>query len=363
LHQSLLDAKAPRMKPESNSTRDIEKRKNATLHDVAAQAGVSLTTAAGVLRNAPGLRTSIATRQRVLEVSRQLGYRRNAVAASLKAGKTRLIGVLLPMREAPSTPHSFRAYPKDLLVAVLHAATRVGLRMIPLSLPGADEEPLLSSVTDRQLDGLIVGAIYNTALIDAIEAAGVPCVEMSGSGRYIVRPDNEGGAASAVEHLAALGHRRLVHWHTGAVSAAIQRSAGFEQAAQQLGLEARKVHTREELHQLLLAPADVRPTGIFTFNDYYASVALDVARDAGLRVPEDFSIVGFDDNIFAETSRPQLTTVHNPLDEQAEAAVSMLLTRLRGEEPPQNQVVVPTRLVVRQSTAVAPTAAPAQGIN
>jgi LacI family transcriptional regulator len=330
------------------------KRKNATLHDVAAEAGVSLTTAAGILRNAPGLRASVVTRQRVLDVAAQLGYRRNAVAASLKAGKTRLIGVLLPIREIASTPHSLRAYPQDLLVAVFHAATGVGLRMIPLSLPAAGEDSLLSSVTDRQVDGLISGSIYDSSIISAIEAAGVTCVEVSGSGPYVVTPDNEGGAAQAVEHLFSLGHRRIAHWQSGGGLAATQRCTGFEKAAQERGLAPTILRTREQIKYALSLPPAERTTGIFTFNDYYATVVLDMARELGLRVPEDLSVVGFDNNIFAETSRPQLTTIHNPLEEQAEAAVAMLLSRMQGDEPETPKVVVPTRLVIRGSTAVAP---------
>lgn len=338
------------MEPEDDGTMDATKRKIATLHDVAEQAGVSLTTAAGVLRNAPGLRTSIATRQRVMEASIRLGYRRNAVAASLKAGKTRLIGVLLPIRELASTSHSLRAFPQDILVAVFHAATRAGMRVIPLSLP-TEDEPLVSALTDRQVDGLIIGAIYNSGFISSIEAAGVPCVEISGMGQYVVTPDNEGGAAAAVEHLASLGHRRIVHRYGGGGLAADQRRAGFEKAAQRLGLDATVIRDEEQTRRLFSLPPGERPTAFFAFSDYYASMALDIAHGLGLRVPEDLSLVGFDNNIFAETCRPQLTTIHNPLEEQAEAAVKMLMVRLRGEEPAQAQIVVPTRLVVRQSTA------------
>ncbi len=331
-------------------------RNNITLEDVAAQAGVSLTTAAAILRDAPGLRASTVTRQRVLETSARLGYRRNAIAASLQKGRTYVIGVLLPVREFETRTHAQRAYPQELLVSVFHAANRAGLRIIPVMMPPRPGHLTVQSVTDRQVDGLILGAIYDNNFLQSVEEAGVPCVEISGTGRYLVLPDNEGGAEAAVEHLAALGHRRIAHWTCGGGVAADARRAGFEAAARRLGVQTFFARSEEEATNVLRQPERERPTALFAFNDYWACVALGIARKLGLCVPDDLSVVGFDNKILAETAYPPLTTINNPLEAIADAAVALLQTRLRGEEPEEPRQVLPAHLVVRGSTA-APSAA------
>jgi LacI family transcriptional regulator len=326
---------------------------NTTIQDVAKQAGVSVTTTAAILRDAPGLQVSNATREHVQEVSRRLGYRRNAFATSLQKGRIQVIGALLPLRDLTAHSYALRAYPQELLVAVLKAASHAGLRIIPIPMPDRLDEAAVQGVTDRHLDGLILGAIYNPAFLQAVEAMGVPCVEISGTGRHLVMPDNEGGASAAAEHLAALGHRQVAHWHGGAGYAAQARHAGFVAAAERLGLNLTLIGNRVQATEVFSRPVAERPTGLFTMNDYLACQAIGVARTLGLRVPDDLSIVGFDDKILAETAYPPLTTIHNPLEAQAEAAVTLLQARLRGEEHEETRVVLPTHLVVRGSTAPA----------
>lgn len=325
-----------------------------TLQDVAEQAGVSKTTAAAILRNAPGLRASTVTRQRVLETSARLGYRRNAIAVSLQKGRTHVIGMLIPLRDLTAYTYAQRSYPQEILVSVLEAATRVGLRIIPIAMPyDRDRSIHVNDVTDRHLDGLIVAAIYDNKFVDSVEAAGVPCVEISGTGHYVVHPDNRGGAEAAVTHLVQLGHRRIAHWHGGKGYAPEEREAGFLEAASRFGVETAFLQNANAV-EILSQPPDRRPTAIFAFNDHHACAALKVARTLNLRVPEDLSVVGFDDKILAETAVPPLTTICNPLAQQAEIAVEMLQCRLRGEEPPQPHIVVPVHLVIRESTTVAP---------
>lgn len=333
-------------------------RITATLEDVAEQAGVSKTTAASILRGATGFRASDETRRRVMEASLSLGYRRNAVATSLSLGRTNTIGVLLPwhhmgIREDTAIA---RVYGQDVFMAICRAATRAGLRVTPVP-PQRDGERIpLQVLGDGRVDGIVAASLNDPEFIAAIEVARIPCVEVgSGTGRHLVHPDNEGGAELAVSHLAGLGHRRIAHWFGYEGSFASERRlAGFLAAAARHGLtDAPVIRSEAGMRALLAKPEGERPTAVFAFHDAFALQVLDLAREMGLCVPEDLSIVGFDNNVLAEAARPPLTTVHNALDGQAEGALEMLQALWRGDEPPARRAV-PTRLIVRGTTAPAP---------
>jgi LacI family transcriptional regulator len=200
--------------------------------------------------------------------------------------------------------------------------------------------------------------------VEQIYASGTACVEMSsGFGNRLVHPDNHGGAAAAVNHLVERGHRRIAHWPGGIAGnhASEQRLRGFLDASARHGLRPEDVlivKSADAVAERLRRPLRERPTAIFAFNDYQAFMTLDIARSLGLRVPADLSLVGFDDSILAQAARPMLTTVYNPLREQAEAAINVLQALWRGETDLPIPPAVPTRLVVRESTAAAPVPAP-----
>lgn len=333
------------------------RRITATLEDVAAQAGVSKTTAAAILRNASGFRASEETRKRVLEASARLGYHRNAVATSLSLGRTHTVGLLLPRHHMDAATALARVYGQDVFLALYRAATRAGLHVTPVPPPQSGDHFPLQAVADRRMDGLIAASLNDAAFIEAVEEAQIPCVEVgSGTGRYLVHPDNEGGAEAAVAHLAALGHRRIAHWYGYADSHASEhRCSGFVAAVARYGIaDAPIVYSHEEMRTLLRRPATNRPTAIFTFHDAQALELLDMAREAGLRVPTDLSVVGFDDNVLAEAARPALTTIHNSLNEQGDVAIRTLQALWRGDLPATDCLIVPTRLVIRDSTAPPP---------
>ena len=342
------------LKPMKNPSRAV------TVRDIAAEVGVSKTTAAAILRAAPGFSASAETRQRVLEASIQLGYRRNAVASSLSLGRTHAIGLLLPFEALDSNDESVpdlrRSYSQDLFLAVFKAATRAGLRVLAISSPRQGSSATVDSVTDeRRVDGVVLSAKEPT-LIPVLEQAGVAWVGISSAtGPYHVHPDNAGGAEAAVAHLVELGHRRITHWRGGYGTFAMDaRAQGFRSAAARYGLTTPSVITEpEEIIGLLALPVGQRPTAFFVHNDYAAIVLMDLARNAGLRVPEDISVVGFDNGLLAAATRPALTTIHNPLDGQASGAINVLQALWRGEEPTAQQTI-PTRLVIRNTTAPPP---------
>jgi LacI family transcriptional regulator len=210
------------------------------------------------------------------------------------------------------------------------------------------------------VDGLIIASARDSEFVRGVYAAGIPCVEVgSGYGKRLIHSDNEGAAALAVAHLTALGHRRIAHWRGQSDSyASRHRVEGFVSAARQRGLRPEDtpvLASREAVSAALRRPAAARPTAVFAVNDYQASITLDIARGAGLRVPEDLSVIGFDNNVLAEAARPTLTTIQNPLDEQADAAIALLQALWRGEQNPPLPPAIPTKLIIRESTAIAPT--------
>lgn len=333
--------------------------KNVTVQDVARRAEVSKTTAASVLRAAPGFQVSEATRRRVLSSAQELGYRRHAVATALSSGRTHTIGLILPLLEGAEESIS-RIYWQDIFTAVFQAANRADLHVtaIPLShIP--DPQLRLQHVTDRLVDGVIMASLRDPQFVRCIYDAGIHCVEIgSGYGKHLIHPDNEAGAEVAVAHLVELGHRRIAHW-AGHDSnyAAVHRRTGFLSAVTRHGLcpdQTPVISNQEEVARVLRSPDSSRPTALFAYNDYQACLTLDVARDLGLRVPTDLSVIGFDDNILAEAARPQLTTIRNPLGAQADAAIDLLQALWSGETEPNALQTIPTRLTLRQSTAAPP---------
>jgi DNA-binding LacI/PurR family transcriptional regulator len=341
------------------------KRMTSTLEDVAREAGVSKTTAASILRDQRGFQASADTRRRVVTAAQRLGYRRNALAAALSSGRTHTVGILLPPLHPGAGSNVPNSFGQKVFVSLYDAASRCGLRVLPAAPPldgpnGGGGGPELQDLADGRVDGLIMVSLRNPEFVEQVYASGLPCVEMSsGFGRRLIHPDNEGGAALAVAHLAGLGHRRIAHWRGGSAGnhAGDHRLSGFLAAAGRHGLRSEEtpvLDSSEAVIDVLRRPAGERPTALFAFNDYQAFMALDIARGAGLRVPEDLSIVGFDDTIVAELARPALTTVHNPLDEQARAAIDLLQALWRGEADPPVPPPLSTRLVVRNSTTAAP---------
>lgn len=344
-------------------------RSRVTIIDVAQVAGVSKSTVANVLRAAPGVPIHETTRRRVLDAASQLGYQRNAIAAAFSSGRTNTVGVLLPGHHLRATSRVYRTYGQDVFVAMFEAASRARLRVT--SIPDS-EESSVAELADRRVDGVILASLRSPDVVRAIYASGIPCVEVgSGFGDRLIHPDNEGGAALAVAHLAELGHRRIVHFRgpLGAYFASERRFEGFLAACRAHALSAEDcpaVSGIEEVAELLRRPASERPTAVFAFNDNQANEVLDLAHGLGLRVPADLSIVGFDNGVVAELTRPRLTTVDNAIDLQADAAIRLLQTLMQREragnnssgeddaEEPCGPVSVPTRLVIRESTAAAP---------
>jgi DNA-binding LacI/PurR family transcriptional regulator len=331
--------------------------RSATISDVARAAGVSKTTASEALSGNPRTTVSQQTREKVCEVARTIGYRKSGLAFALSTGRTYTIGLICEAKSDAERTNRISVYQKDILLAVARAASRVGLRVTVL-FAHADAGATLAEVQDGRVDGVILASIPDAPLSSRLYASGFPVVTIgSGSPERRIHPDNRGGVRLAVQHLVELGHRTIAY--VGYESAVTptwteqERLSGYREAMHEYGLTEQS-YGQDNVNTLLaewhsLSPG-ARPTAFVAYNDGVAVGLLRRARRRGIDVPRDVSVVGFDDVFSASECDPPLTTIENPLDEQAESAVNALQFLWRGEEPPPT-LPVPTRLILRESTA------------
>ena len=335
--------------------------------DVAAAAGVSATAVSFVLNGRDAGNISPATRDRVLRAAQELGYRPNRVARSLRRDSTSSIGLVTDA--FASSPFGGR-----LLAAATETADAADHVLLMMDLGHRTERAAeaIAALESRRVDAIIYATMGFTRL-DEPPASRVPLVLANcvtrGPDRPSVSPDDAGGAAAALRHLADLGHRRvamlgghhspeLPEADSGNVSGPIRWRA-FRAAAAEAGVEARHAGHGWSIHdghaaamRVLDVPPSRRPTALFAVCDRVAAGALLAAARLGASVPEDLSIIGFDDQeALAESLVPPLTTVALPHALMGKTAVELALAVARGERPDPPQRVLPCPLVVRDSTA------------
>ena len=325
-----------------------------TTLDIARASGVSTATVSYVLSGRSGVRISQETRDRVLEQARRMQYRPNGLATALRKGRTNTIGIVTPYAIVGRPSSSRLVYGKDLMLALTFAAARQGMSV--MFYVDAPESPLTpESVMDRRVDGVILSGQYGVReWVESVTGSGLPCVEIgSAHGRWHVHPDNQLGVRQAVDHLLALGHRRIALW-TGPDSAlaARERAETFYSVMKEAGYSKEDLPTGACLEEIeRLFTAEERPTALFTYNDSRAVDALHLFKRIGIRVPEDVSVIGFDNDIRATSAIPALTTVQNPVSEMADAAIRLLINQIEGVELEGQSLRIPTNLIVRESTS------------
>jgi LacI family transcriptional regulator len=330
-----------------------------TSHDIARLAGVSQSTVSRVLQNRPEV--SEATRARVRKVLEETGFRPNPAARAMRGTQTDVIGVVIGRVTNPYYPELL-----DYLGSALHAA---GKRMMLWSfVHNTFEEEAVYGVGDQMVDGLIVatGTYGTNALRDAL-ARRAPIVLLN---RTIadeagdrLTGDNAAGARLAVQHLVSLGHTRFgIMGGLPAVSTSVERRAGFLAELRRQGLpvapafDLTSAATHDAAYtvarEFLTAPD--RPTAVLCASDLLAFGVLDAAQSLGIKVPDELSVVGYDDIAMASWPSYDLTTVHQPLRMLAEVAVSLLLRRLSTPDAPFEVRQYAPELIVRRSTGPAP---------
>jgi DNA-binding LacI/PurR family transcriptional regulator len=331
----------------------------ATLKHVAELAGVDVSTASRVLSGS-GFHVRETTRQKVLAAARQVGYKPNALARSLRVGKTNMFALLIPDITNP--------FFAEMSKGAEDATASYGYSLILCNTEDrADsEEDYIRALREKQIDGFLIGTAHSggTTVKKLIDDK-CPLVLVNRRVRGVrtgyVGADDTAGSKEAVSHLIGLGHKRIAHI-SGYLHADTARrrldayrsvmvAHGLADEARDLVVESDYTFKggQEAMGKLLDLP--VPPTGIFAANDAMALGAIATARIRGIRVPEDISLIGFNDIAMAQISHPRLTSIRTSGYEMGALAAQMLVKMVRGEEPNPAGIVLRCELVVRESTA------------
>lgn len=333
---------------------------SATIRDVAQQAGVGLGTVSRVINGSHSV--SEATRQRVLDVIKHLNYVPNPTARRLSLGRTLTIGVIVPFFTRPAEVERLRGIEHTLL------DSGYDLILYNVETPEQRDQYFRDIPRRERVDGvLIVSLTPRDGDVKPFKKANVPIVLVDAHHASLARlnqviTDDIAGGHAATQHLIELGHRRIAYLSDCLdepfnFTSSRDRLTGYQQGLQAAGIPFRPdyhvqgEHGRVEARRLaaqLLARPD-RPTAIFAASDTQALGVLEAARDAGLRVPEDLSVIGYDDIEIAEYLG--LTTMSQKLYQSGQRGVEMLLTALRDPETAPVTEVLPAELTVRGTTA------------
>ncbi len=296
-----------------------------------------------------------ATVQRVLDTVKELGYESSLVASSMRARRTGVIGVLLA---------DFEPFSAEILKGVGSAVHDTAFDLLAYSgshLGAGDgwERRSLSRLSGTLIDAAIM--VTPTVVSAGTEIPVVAIDPHTGRADLpTVESDSFGGALAATRHLIELGHRRIgfVAGRPDLRSAGL-RDAGYRRALSDAGIPLDpslvgvgryELDATRESARIMLSGAS-RPTAIFAANDLSAIAVIDVAHELGLRVPDDLSVIGFDDVPEATRRALPLTTIQQPMRKLGAVAADMVFTLLSGQEIDEMHVILPTRLVVRATTA------------
>jgi DNA-binding LacI/PurR family transcriptional regulator len=330
--------------------------KPATIYDVARHVGVSIATVSRALNGTGQIAPD--TREQIDDAVRALGYKPNTLARSLVTRSTQTIALLLPDITNPFYP--------GLVKGVQDCAHRNGYMVLLCTAEGDPdgEESYLSMLRSRQVDGALVdGLRLSKARIGAFVDDGFPIVsldrDIDSAVVPLVQVDNRRGARLATEHLLELGHRRIGHvLGVERLRITSDRRQGYEDALSAAGLAVdpdlvvggayTEEGGREAIDRLLDIAPDV--TAVFAANDLSAIGVLNGLVDRGVAVPDEFSVVGFDDLRIASYVSPKLTTIHQPADEIGTRAAQVLIDLLQGRRRRQRRIMLEPTLVVRESS-------------
>lgn len=325
--------------------------RRATMHDVAARAGVSQSLVSIVMREAPGAGT--ATRERILRIADEMGYRPDTRAQLLRRGNSRLLGVVFGVQ------HAFHG---DLVAGLYRAATPLGYQLaLSAVTPDRDETAAVADLLGDRCEALLLlGAQATPGELGRL-AATAPVVVVARAVRQpdvdVVRTADADGLGQAVDHLVELGHTRIVHIDGGRAAGAAERRTGYRRAMTRHGLTAEIRIISGGLTEDDGASAartmlsGTRPTAVTVFNDRSATGVLEILRTAGFDVPGDISVIGYDDSHLASISFIDLTTIAQDIDRLAHLAVERAVQRAGADRTGPREQVVPPRLIVRSTTA------------
>lgn len=334
----------------------------ATISDVAARAGVGVGTVSRVLNERTNVRP--VTRAKVLDAIAELQYRPSPLARNLSLRRTHVIGVVVPFFTSPSAVERLRG------IASVLASSPYDLMLFDIESEDRREHAFrLFDRGDRSDGLLLISLVPPEDEVERLQRARLPCVLVDAPhpafSSFVV--DDVLGGELATTHLIELGHRRIAFVGDKPpdpfrFTSSRDRTRGYERALVQAGIDSRTEFVREGTHihhvarsiaiDLLRLPQ--RPTAVFAASDVQALGVLEAARILGIRVPEELSVVGFDDVEVA--AYVGLTTVRQPLFESGRRGAELLLQMLSGGEPPGEPKAeqLPLEVVVRSTTAPPP---------
>lgn len=329
----------------------------ATIIDVAKRCGYSKATVSRAFASPKAV--SEKTRSQVYAAARELNYTPNAIARAMVRQRTENIAFIIHEKQSPAILNPFYS-------PILEAAMREGTKrnysifvttMQDVQLPNGEV------YIKKQMDGIILAGEVDLKIVQALRCQNIPIVVLNNriddADLFCITVDHYHGARSATEHLCQRGHRKI-GLLAGTFSQQVMdaRYKGYLDALEQYGLapDLRFVQTVEPtleageqaITRLLTLPD--RPTAFFCMNDTLAAGAAKAILRAGLRIPEDLAIVGFDDSYISRVLEPELTTVRIDVDRMGQMAAQKLFDLIEGEEPEQMQVELPTELIIRRST-------------
>lgn len=329
----------------------------AGIKDIANRAGVSTATVSRTLRN-PEL-VSPKTKDKVMKAVKECNYRPNQMGINLRTKRSKNIVAIIPDITNP-----FNA---GLVKAIEQKAQACGYSVL-LGDTQSDENQIkhyAGMVDSRQADGIILCSQVMPFELDSNQTPInlPPLVNANENtkvhGVHKVMLDNKGASIIGMEHLFSLGHKRIA-CITGPqnTSTSLERLSGYKQALEQAGIEidenlielgAYDIESGVIATKRLLLQKN-RPTAIFCFNDEMAIGAISLLKDTGFKIPEDISVMGFDDIRFAQYVSPSLTTLRQPVEEIGKASVKMLLDLIENKATEEDFIAFPVELVIRNST-------------
>lgn len=323
-----------------------------TLKDVAEEAGLTVGTVSRVLNNRGYISDN--AREKVRNAMKKLNYHPNEVARSLQGKSTNTVGLIVP--------HIRHPYFAEMISNIENEAYKKGYRILLCNSQSIEEKEreYIEICTGNRVAGIILCS--GTVSVEVFEGIHVPVVTMErflDNGTAAVECDNRQGGALAAEKLISCGCGHLLH--VGNISSvsmpADQRSEGFREVCEKKGIAFAEVFTEQAQYHdmkydaMIEAALSEHPEtdGLFANSDVIAAQALQVCRRLGVPVPSKMKIVGFDDVNIATLTTPQLTTIHQPVREMAEIAVSLLHDAASGKMVPK-RTVLPVYLVERETT-------------
>jgi len=331
--------------------------KPSTIYDVAKEAGVSIATVSNAI-NGKG-RVSKKTHDEIMRVMERLNFQPSVIASALMGKKTYTIGLLIPDVSNP--------FFSEIARAVEDFAHSEGYSVIVCSTDNRDEriEKYIRLLEQKNVDGILIGTgVENADILTQLSEKSFPIVmiarEAADISVHSVLTDDFKGGTMAAEHLLQKGHVSMaVLSENVKVSSSFERVRGFRFGLFEAGITLpnddilsceSNIKDGKRAAATLIRKAE-RPTALFCCNDLLAIGALQAAKEAGLQVPEQLSIIGFDDTILSTVTNPALTTIAQPMDQMVKLAFGLLISSDDKTDEIKQRIVMQPELVIRESTS------------